>query len=38
MKKVFSYLEQNLEEILMVILLGAISLVIFAQVIARFFN
>lgn len=38
MKKVFTYLEENLEEILMVILLGAISLVIFAQVIARLFS
>lgn len=38
MKKVFTYLEENLEEILMVILLAAISLVIFAQVIARLFE
>lgn len=38
MKKIFTYLEENLEEILMVILLGAISLVIFAQVIARLFD
>ena len=38
MKKIFTYLEENLEEILMVILLGGISLVIFAQVIARLFD
>ena len=38
MKKVLAYLEENLEEILMVILLGAISLVIFAQVIVRLFG
>ena len=38
MKKIFTYLEENLEEILMVILLGAIALVIFAQVIARLFD
>ncbi|MCI9242695.1 MAG: TRAP transporter small permease, partial [Lawsonibacter sp.] len=38
MKRLFTYLEENLEEILMVVLLGAISLVIFAQVIARLFN
>ncbi len=35
MKKVFSYLEENLEEILMVILLAAFSLVMIAQVVAR---
>lgn len=35
MKKVWTYLEENLEEILMVILLAAFSLVMFAQVIAR---
>ncbi len=35
MKKVWDYLEENLEEILMVILLAAFSLVMFAQVIAR---
>lgn len=38
MKRLFTYLEENLEEILMVVLLGAISLVIFAQVVARLFN
>ena len=36
MKKVFTYLEENLEEILMVILLVALSLVMMAQVIARY--
>ncbi|MBE6909988.1 MAG: TRAP transporter small permease [Ruminococcaceae bacterium] len=35
MKKVWVYLEENLEEILMVILLAAFSLVMFVQVIAR---
>lgn len=35
MKKVWTYLEENLEELLMVILLAAFSLVMFAQVIAR---
>lgn len=38
MKKVAAYLEENLEEILMVFLLGVISVVIFAQVIARLFG
>ena len=38
MKKIITYLEKNPEEILMVILLAAISLVIFAQVIARLFG
>lgn len=36
MKKLFTYLEENLEEILMVILLVALSLVMMAQVIARY--
>ncbi len=35
MKKVWAYLEENLEEILMVILLAAFSIVMMAQVIAR---
>lgn len=35
MKKIWNYLEENLEEILMVLLLAAFSLVMFAQVIAR---
>ena len=38
MKKVFTYLEENLEEILMVILLAALSIVIMIQVIARRFD
>lgn len=38
MKKVFTYLEENLEEILMVILLAALSIVIMVQVIARRFD
>ena len=38
MKKVFSYLEENLEEILMVILLVAFSVVMLVQVIARRFD
>lgn len=38
MKKVAAYLEENLEEILMVFLLGVISVVIFIQVIARLFG
>lgn len=36
MKKVLSYLEENLEEILMVILLGALSIVMMSQVVARY--
>lgn len=35
MKKIWTYLEENLEEILMVILLAAFSIVMMAQVIAR---
>ena len=35
MKKVWTYLEENLEEILMVILLAAFSVVMMVQVIAR---
>ena len=35
MKKIWNYLEENLEEVLMVLLLAAFSLVMFAQVIAR---
>lgn len=38
MKKVFTYLEENLEEILMVILLAALSVVMMAQVVARRFD
>lgn len=36
MKKLFVYLEENFEEVLMVLLLAAISLVMMAQIIARF--
>ena len=36
MKKLFIYLEENVEEILMVLLLIALSLVMMAQVIARY--
>lgn len=36
MKKTLTYLEENLEEILMVLLLAAMSLVMMAQIIARF--
>ena len=38
MKKVWTYLEENLEEILMVILLAILSLVMIVQVIARRFD
>ena len=36
MKKIVAYLEENLEEIVMVILLAALSLVMIAQVVARY--
>lgn len=36
MKKIVTYLEENLEEIIMVILLAALSLVMIAQVVARY--
>lgn len=36
MKKVLLYLEENLEEILMVVLLAALSMVMMSQVIARY--
>ena len=38
MKKIWTYLEENLEEILMVILLAILSLVMIVQVIARRFD
>ena len=36
MKKIFTYLEENLEETIMVILLAALSIVMIAQVFARY--